>query len=217
MSVQAIRIVPIKGEMHLKCPECDATRLQVTTNSCVVPVGRYWLTDGDTIPGLESDLIRTGLEKPGPAGDQPEHFRNHDNELLVGNCHNCRAEYFVLKAKLIDDAVAIDKIFFERYFLENMPAEEPTYWTGYLAKMNLRWLVEWHETPSGVALCHTFGPYSLNGSTMKGQYGVSSCSGNSDYWDFARRHLLRMWPMLKSLAVEVNHKERAEAVTAPEV
>lgn len=210
MSGQAIRIEPIEGELHLRCPECQAARLQVTTSTCTVPVGKYWLTDGDTIPGLEAALIRSRMEKPISADQRAAGRRsNYDYELLVGNCHVCQAEYFVLSAKMIDSAVSVDEAFVQAYFHENVEVAPPTYWCGRQDGEEQPWLVERHETPKGVFLSHTFGPFSLNGSTMKGKYGVSSCSGNKDYWGFAWRFMLAKWPHLQRLAVAENRQSRA--------
>ncbi|HBO5514669.1 TPA: hypothetical protein L4559_003564 [Pseudomonas aeruginosa] len=207
MSGQAIRIEPIEGEMHLNCPECRATRLQVTTSTCTVPVGKYWLTDGDTIPGLETALNRSRLEKPIPADQQAAGRRsNYDYELLVGNCHVCQAEYFVLSAKMIDGAVSVDEEFVQAYFYENLEVSPPTYWSGRQEGEEQPWLIARHDTPKGVVLCHTFGPFSLNGSTMKGENGVSSCGGDKDSWGFAWRFMLAKWSRLKELAAVVNRQ-----------
>ncbi|MEA8592092.1 hypothetical protein PZT57_25960 [Pseudomonas aeruginosa] len=204
-----IRMEPINGEMHLKCPECQATRLQATTSTCTVPVGRYWLTDGDTIPGLQEALFRSHREKPITAEQKAAgRCSNYDYELLVGNCHACLAEYFVLSAKMIDSAVSVDEDFVEAYFYENCEVDPPTYWCGRQEGEEQPWLIDRHETPKGIVLCHTFGPFSLNGSTMKGEYGVSSCSGDSNSWGFAWRFMLAKWSRLKELAAEVNREPR---------
>jgi len=202
-----IRMEPIDGEMHLKCPECQATRLQVTSNTCTVTVGKYWLTDGDTIPGLETALIRSHREKPITEEQQAAGRRsNYDYELLVGNCHACQAEYFVLSAKMIDWSVTVDEDFVQAYFYENLEVSPPTYWCGRQEGGERPWLIARHDTPKGVVLCHTFGPFSLNGSTMKGKYGVSSCGGDKDSWGFAWRFMLAKWSCLKELAAVANRQ-----------
>ncbi len=204
-SGQAIRIEPIEGEQHLTCPECQATCLQVTTSTCTVPVGKYWLTDGDTIPDLEMALIRSHREEPFTEEQRAAgRCRNYDYELLVGNCHACQAEYFVLSAKMIDWSVSVDEDFVQAYFYENLEVSPPTFWCGRQEGEEQPWLITRHETPKGVVLCHTFGPFSLNGSSLKGKYGVSSCGGDTEHWDFACSFMLAKWSFLKELAAVVN-------------
>ena len=208
MSAQSIQLKPIEGEVHLNCPECQSPRLSVTARSRSVPGGGYWLTDGDTIPDLASELFTRGIEQQ-PCNDDPRQGRlsNYDYELCVGDCPHCAAEYYVINAKLIDDAVVIDAEFAHRYFFENAEVAKPTNWVASLAGKNLQWVVERHETPIGVAVFHTFGPYSLHGASLKGVHGVAGGGGGPEglqHWARAREFLISVWPQLKALAVEVN-------------
>lgn len=212
MSAQSIQLKPIEGEVHLNCPECQSPRLSVTARSRSVPGGGYWLTDGDTIPDLASELFTRGIEQQ-PCNDDPRQGRlsNYDYELCVGGCPHCSAEYYVINAKLIDDAVVIDADFAHRYFFENAEVAKPTNWVASLADQNLQWVVERHETPVGVAAFHTFGPYSLRGASLKGVHGVAGGGGGPEgreHWARAKDFLISVWPQLKALAVEVNQPAR---------
>lgn len=205
-ALSSIRLVHIDGEHSINCPECGQPRLLVTKNAVKVPRGRTWLSDGDTIFGLYNDLVAADLEQP-VASDDPNAWdkENYDYKLMVGECPKCHEEYFVLIVNMIDPAVEVDTRFVESYFRRNCPIPEPTNLIGQMPELNLEWLVSRHDTDRGVALEHIFGPFSLDGKTMKGPYGVAACSsGDMDSWVFGRKFLFELWPQLKALAVEIN-------------
>lgn len=106
---------------------------------------------------------------------------------------------------MIDDAVKVDHQFCESYFRENAAVSEPTNFVANLPERDLEWLVHRHDTAKGVALKHVFGPFGLDGKTMRGANGVSSCSsGDLDMWKFGQELIFSLWPNLKALAVQVN-------------
>ncbi|EPG9355248.1 hypothetical protein ACKU3Z_030080 [Pseudomonas aeruginosa] len=212
MTTLAIELKPVEGEVHLNCPDCQSPRLTVTASSRSVPGGGYWLDDGDSVPDLEGVLQAKGYEQqPWNIQASKGRISNYDYELAVGTCPHCDSEYYVLSAKLIDDAVSVDEEFVQRYFFDNLPVAEPTNWIAKHAGKNLQWHVQRHETPVGVAAAHTFGPFSLRGATLKGIHGVAGCAGGPEgrkHWEWSRDFLADIWPDLKALALAINSSAR---------
>ncbi|MFU3684644.1 hypothetical protein ACM7JK_07610 [Pseudomonas aeruginosa] len=185
-----IQMTKIDKAHNLNCPDCGHSRLKATPNAVEVPGGGYFLLDGDTIQGFYTDLVSHGLEK---AGDD-DALATHDHELSFGKCSSCGSQYFVLQVSMIDDSVEIDRDFVECYFYENTP-KLPS--INFIASAHgLEWLVERHDTSKGVCLCHTIGPFKMGDEEDEDDESYEARYG--------RDLLLKIWPDLKALAVQVN-------------
>ena len=206
-----IHLKEIVGEHRVNCPDCRGAVLLLKPDDAEVPGGGYWLSDGDTIVGLVGELVRTGLERKPSITDGKQCLENYDGELLVGDCRNCGHEYFVLQVKMIDDAAEIDEEFVQRYFCENLPAPPRTNMLAQFPERHMEWIAYRDDTPQGVLLTHVFGPFSLSGSSLRGEYGVAACGGRHDQfnaWEFGRDFVVDLWPSLKELSISINARRQ---------
>lgn len=210
-----IQLKEIIGEHRVNCPDCGGAVLLSKSDDAEVPGGGYWLSDGDTIVGLVSELERTGLERKPLMTDGKQRPMHYDGDLLVGDCRNCGHEYFVLQVKMIDDAAEIDEEFVQRYICENLPAPPRTNMLAELPERHMEWIAYRDDTPQGILLTHVFGPFSLSGSTLRGVYGVAACRRKHDEfnaWEYGRDFVVDLWPSLKELSGSINARQQ-ESVT----
>lgn len=206
-----IQLKEIVGVHRVDCPDCGGAVLLLKSDDAEVPGGGYWLSDGDTIVGLNRELVRTGLERKPLAANGKEYLMHYDGDLLVGDCRNCGHEYFVLQVKMIDDDAVIDDEFVQRYFCENLPAPPRINMLAELPGRDMEWITYRDNTPQGVLLTHVFGPFSLSGSSLRGEYGVAACGGTHDEfnaWEFGRDFVVDLWPSLKELSISINARQQ---------
>ena len=85
-----IRTARITTPYALSCPACADALLWVHPTSTEVPGRRYWLKDGDTIPGLWDALSEVQRA--------PDGF---DFELMVGDCPSCGEDYYAVYANFM--------------------------------------------------------------------------------------------------------------------
>lgn len=208
LAKSGIALRGIKEAHSLNCPDCGKARYSATSDSEFTPDGRCWLSDGDTIFGLYRRLFLAGYV-PHVDSSSPANWdkQNYHYQLMIGDCGDCNSEFYVIVLGLVDPGVEVTAEFFDAYFLHNSSIPGPEFYVANFEPKNLEWLVAIHDTLNGFVMEHTFGPFGLDGRSMKGQYGVASCSGDGAIWDHAQQFLFDLWPSLVKASVNINYSD----------
>ena len=194
-----IDLIDIEDTHALTCPSCGKPVLLVHPNHSEVPGRRYWLTDGDTIPGL---LGRLSKEQLSPDGV--------DCQLIVGACPDCDAKYYVVQAGFM--AADSDDACEYLHFNADLGAEHNClcHSSGSAVGLPAQWLLQEYSTPLGLMQSHIFGPYLLRDpGKVSGVCGVLARSADAEDqkdspWTDARNRLLSLWDALRALHPELH-------------
>ena len=187
-----IQATHLTSSRALNCPSCGKTVLLVHPDRTEVPAGKYWLDDGDRIPGIWAQL--TDLQRT-PDGS--------DCALMIGHCAQCGEGYYVILASFMN-ATEADV---GEYLRFNMPFDAER---NVLCKLGnpiegvpAHWIMQEYETPLGLMQTHIFGTWRLDDlGLVSGPWGVSSCRDSgvkSSPWDHGRALLLTIWDPLRAL------------------
>lgn len=193
-------------DMHaIKCPSCDADIYHLFPDRSVVPGGGYFITDGDSIPGVWRGL----------RADQKE--RAYAHALEVGKCRECGKTYRFAISTFID--VVNDDHRADRYLHLNTDLDKET---NYLchpvdgpAVLPEKWFMHEYATDIGPMHYHYVGPFkNEDDDAMKTWVGVTSCgragsTDPADPWHHASELLLASWDSMLSLISEATEKSKA--------
>jgi hypothetical protein len=184
-----IELEAITGKHEVKCPSCSNDIYHLFPDRSAVPGSRYFITDGDSVPGVWLKL----------RDDQKD--RACAQTLEVGTCHNCGETYHFATAALID--VVNDDQHADPYLLLNADLGKET---NYLCRavdgsafIPEQWFLQEYATDIGPMHYHYLGPFKTeDDSAIRTWAGVTSCGRNGntdpdDPWVHASQVLLTSW------------------------
>lgn len=200
-----IELEAITDRHEIKCPSCESDIYHLFSDRSAVPGGGYYISDGDSIPG-----VWRGLRE-----DQKE--RAYDHALLVGSCRECGETYRFATASFID--VVNENHRADPYLHLNTDLGKET---NYLCRpidgpaiFPEKWFVHEYATDIGPMHHHFVGPFkSDDDGAIITWVGVTSCgrAGNtdpSDPWVHSSDLLLASWDAMLSLIRQATEKSRS--------
>ena len=169
-----------------QCPSCPEYLFRFVNGELHATERDYIYSDGDSIPGLWTQLLAANLVQEWDEGDFSV-GRWFDVDRLTGTCSFCQSPFYSLHVSMIAPEAKMDGGIVTTYFHHNRPHEDglkliATYSDGI---RSLNWLSESYFTSSGLVLQHQIGFFPTG--ELRGEDGD---------WARSKNLLVELWPSL---------------------
>lgn len=150
------------SDIEIVCRHCSKALLQVSPTSCTVIGQKFWLRDGDEVPGVHDNL----------AADQSQIAIS--NILSIGQCWSCFNHHYVVECTFMPDG-NMEALY--DWMAGCIPEQAcPLHYSCREDDAHAPWLLTKHNTKAGKVFEHTLGPFKLDQvSDVTGSIGVSAC------------------------------------------